>query len=904
MRSKGVRVAIVLAAILSSIGVWPGGIGAYGVGSWSPTGSMRGVHYSATATTLRNGMVLVAGGSDGAPSRASELYDAAAGEWRPTGSLAARRSRHTATVLADGRVLAVGGLGDGFTFLDSAEIYDPASGTWRGAASMQFRRNDHSAVLLADGMVLVVGGTNGANDSPIPHDRAERYDPASNRWVSTAPSPVREIMLYSATALANGQVLIVGQLWSGGNLAQLYDPATDRWLSTGSPSERYDYTAKMVLLADGSALLVGGGTSSAERYDPATGTWRSAGAMLGSRSGHTVERLGDGRVIAIGGCCRSNSAELYDPVSNSWSSTGALINGRQYHSSAVLPDGRVLVASGTLGWDNFTTTAELYTLTGAVAALSPTTVTFGTQPLNTSSSVRSVALTNAGTTPITVASISITGAHASDFATGADTCTAGSIAPGQRCTVGVNFAPRFSGQRAATLTFHDDAPGSPHTVALFGTGSFAPTIGSLSPTHARAGDGSFIITVGGVNFAPGATLLWNGAPRATTVIASTLLTAQIESGDIADVAVDDVQVVNPDPNGGTSAPHPFFTTANGTAITGLASATSTDPAGTVIAAMGGTGPQTPGSLTAIANGAGTITVAGYADNPGGTPTFGTGTSSTVGGYLDLYVAPGSAFTRVQVINCALNDASAVFWWDGAQWARASEQAITSPGCSTMTVTATSSPSLSQLGGTYLATGRQLVFGDVPSSHPAYEAIRELSARGIVRGYSDGTFGPREFTLRAQMAALIARSMGWSADDRGNPFPDQGLVDDELWRNVGTLHAYGVAQGYDDGTYNPTGDVLAHQAILFISRAMIAQGYWLAQPDDGRLYPNVPGTTARQQADRRDIATYVHYAGALPDMPAADGQPFVGWDQPATRAWFARALWQALISHYGGAANVP
>ena len=56
----------------------------------------------------------------------------------------------------------------------------------------------------------------------------------------------------------------------------------------------------------------------------------------------------------------------------------------------------------------------------------------------------------------------------------------------------------------------------------------------------------------------------------------------------------------------------------------------------------------------------------------------------------------------------------------------------------------------------------------------------------------------------QMAALIVRAMGWDALNYGNPFPARGEIDADLWRNVGTLAYYGVARGYQDGTYRPTG----------------------------------------------------------------------------------------------------
>ena len=184
------------------------------------------------------------------------------------------------------------------------------------------------------------------------------------------------------------------------------------------------------------------------------------------------------------------------------------------------------------------------------------------------------------------------------------------------------------------------------------------------------------------------------------------------------------------------------------------------------------------------------------------------------------------------------------------------------------------------------------FTDVPPSHPSHQAITWLAQRGIVKGYGDGRFGPEDPIVRAQVAAVIARAVGWAFQTWDNPFPDRGAVDEELWREVGALTHYGVARGFPDGTFKPTADVVKAQMISFIARAMVAKGYWQAQPDDPALYPNVPAASGH----RADIATFVYYAGPLPGAPDTTAA-WGGWNQPASRAWFAQALWQALNSYF-------
>ena len=192
------------------------------------------------------------------------------------------------------------------------------------------------------------------------------------------------------------------------------------------------------------------------------------------------------------------------------------------------------------------------------------------------------------------------------------------------------------------------------------------------------------------------------------------------------------------------------------------------------------------------------------------------------------------------------------------------------------------------------------FADVsPQTTGATEQIAQLAARGIIKGCDQSVapplFCPTDPTLRAQMAALLVRTMGWGGERPANPFTDRDGVDDELWQAIAILADHGVAKGYGDGTYGTTSPVLNAQVISFITRAMVAQGYWEPQGDDGTLYPNVPIDSGH----REDLVTYGHYAGTVrgADLPEGD---FAGWDQPSSRAWFAFALWQALDSYFGPA----
>ena len=88
-------------------------------GAWSATGSMGDARDLHTATRLNDGRVLVTGSEeagiaayyyDNPQLNTAEVYDPASGTWSPRTSMAIGRSRHTATLLKDGKVLVAGGV--------------------------------------------------------------------------------------------------------------------------------------------------------------------------------------------------------------------------------------------------------------------------------------------------------------------------------------------------------------------------------------------------------------------------------------------------------------------------------------------------------------------------------------------------------------------------------------------------------------------------------------------------------------------------------------------------------------------------------------------------------------------------------------------------------------------------
>jgi hypothetical protein len=123
--------------------------------------------------------------------------------------------------------------------------------------------------------------------------------------------------------------------------------------------------------------------------------------------------------------------------------------------------------------DNASGSPQTVTLSGTGASpgvsLSPSSLAFGSVPIDSVSSLQTISLSNTGNAVLSITSLAVGGANSGDFAETADTCGS-SVVAGGNCTIGVTFTPSLAGAETASITVTDNAGGSPQTVALSGTG--------------------------------------------------------------------------------------------------------------------------------------------------------------------------------------------------------------------------------------------------------------------------------------------------------------------------------------------------------------------------------------------------------------------------------------------------
>ena len=219
-------------------------------------------------------------------------------------------------------------------------------------------------------------------------------------------------------------------------------------------------------------------------------------------SGADVITLGTGSLTAN---AWSHLAFTYDGTTFRIYVNGALV-ASQSHAGTILTSANPLQIGGdTLFGQYFTGTidevrvynqaltqaqiqADMGTPIGSggsqpLVILSGNNINFGSVQSGASSSPQSVTVTNVGGATLTINSIAVSGGNAGDF-TATNNC-GGGLVPNGSCTINVNFVPTTTGARTSSVAISDNAPGTPQTIALSGTGTgFAvlPRVSVLTPT--------------------------------------------------------------------------------------------------------------------------------------------------------------------------------------------------------------------------------------------------------------------------------------------------------------------------------------------------------------------------------------------------------------------------------------
>ena len=206
---------------------------------------------------------------------------------------------------------------------------------------------------------------------------------------------------------------------------------------------------------------------------------------------------------------------------------------------------------------------------------------------------------------------------------------------------------------------------------------------------------------------------------------------------------------------------------------------SASPTGTATTPTIGLGPST--TLSAQAIGAGTLDIGSYPSDP--VPSLPGATA-----FFDVAVAPGSTFGDVTFQACGITVNTSLEWWNpdaqGSVPVSAQSTPDSSPVCATGAATATTSPSVSQLGGTVFA----LVSFSVP---PGSVTVSGPATVDLGSTYAASAAAPG--AVPAPTYALAAGAPSWLAID-----PSSGAVSGTVPGGI-TSFSYGVTAANSAGS---------------------------------------------------------------------------------------------------------
>jgi hypothetical protein len=184
-----------------------------------------------------------------------------------------------------------------------------------------------------------------------------------------------------------------------------------------------------------------------------------------------------------------------------------------------------------------------------------------------------------------------------------------------------------------------------------------------------------------------------------------------------------------------------------------------------------------------------------------------------------------------------------------------------------------------------APATDVSFSDVPASYPNAEAIADLSGRGIINGFADGTFRPDNPVTRQQFAKMIVKTLGLTVPpDIVCPFTDVDTTPNAADPNypakyVAVCAAQGITTGTSATTFSPGANITRQQLITMVVRAVK-----LSSPPESYTPPFSAGQFSL--AEHFSNAAAAAYAGLLEGLGVSNTYAF---SVAATRGECAQLL---------------
>ncbi|QNK55859.1 leucine-rich repeat protein [Paenibacillus sp. PAMC21692] len=117
-----------------------------------------------------------------------------------------------------------------------------------------------------------------------------------------------------------------------------------------------------------------------------------------------------------------------------------------------------------------------------------------------------------------------------------------------------------------------------------------------------------------------------------------------------------------------------------------------------------------------------------------------------------------------------------------------------------------------------ACSKPSAFTDI-AGHWGKPSIIEASCRGIVQGYSDGSFGPDHRVTRAEFTLMMAALFQWESVESVPMFGDMAGKDHWAEQAISQAANSFIVTGYPDGTFRPEATITRAEMAVMIAKAL-------------------------------------------------------------------------------------
>ncbi len=111
------------------------------------------------------------------------------------------------------------------------------------------------------------------------------------------------------------------------------------------------------------------------------------------------------------------------------------------------------------------------------------------------------------------------------------------------------------------------------------------------------------------------------------------------------------------------------------------------------------------------------------------------------------------------------------------------------------------------------------FTDVGTSDYFYQAVHYLYCAGVVSGYLDRTFRPYDNTTRGQIAKMVVLARGWPVHCPAVSDFSDVKTDNVFFCFIETAFERGIISGYSNGSFHPENNVTRGQLCKMVALAM-------------------------------------------------------------------------------------